>query len=159
MIDDTVAYCGLFCGSCGVYVATMKDDVEDLERIASMMKVRPEEIPCRGCRSGTLSPHCRNCEFKECARGKKLDACEECVDFPCDSLREFQRQLPHRAELFESAEYRKAHGIDAWLRKMAEDYACEKCGTVNSPYYPSCKACGNEPANPFAGRNHALFGK
>lgn len=159
MNDDTVACCGLFCESCGVYIATANNDVVELTRMALMMKVDPKEMPCAGCRSDTLSPHCRECEFRECAAAKKIGNCEDCDGFPCEKLRAFKLKMPHRAELFESAGFRKERGVDEWRKKMAEDYSCGRCGTLNSPYYAACKACGNEPANPFAARNRALFGK
>jgi len=159
MIKDTVAFCGLFCESCGVYIATKNHDEADLERIALRMKTTKEEIRCEGCLSAVLSPHCRECALKACARSKSLQNCELCGDFPCAKLRDFQAQLPHRAELFESANYRKVQGVESWMRKMTEDYSCADCGAINSPYYVSCKKCGKEPANPFVGRHMSLFKK
>ena len=157
MIDTTVACCGLFCESCGVYIATKADDRAALEGIAQRMKTTSEEIRCLGCRSNTLSPHCRECNFKLCADAKGVANCEDCDSFPCPDLADFQKLLPHRAELFESAAYRKANGIRAWTSKMIEDYSCTECGTVNSPYYIKCKNCGNDPGNPFIARNRSLF--
>jgi Protein of unknown function (DUF3795) len=159
MIKDTVAYCGLFCESCGIYIATKKNDGPELERLAQIMKTTKDKIRCEGCRSSVLSPHCRECGFTACAKTRGADNCEQCGEFPCVKLREFQAQLPHRAELFESAAYRKAHGVEKWLRKMTEDYSCADCGAINSPYYVSCKKCGKEPANPFVGRHLGLFKK
>lgn len=154
---DTIAVCGLFCESCGIHIATRnKDDIE-LERLAAMMKTTKEEIQCDGCRSGVLSPHCRNCEFRSCAQGKQMDNCEECRDFPCESIKDFQKKAPHRAELFESAEYRKNKGIDLWLGKMRKDYSCPICHTINSPYFSRCGKCGSVPCNEFRKRNMSLF--
>jgi hypothetical protein len=156
-MKDSVAYCGLFCESCGIYIATKKGDTDELGRLADMLKVSKEEIPCEGCRSSVLSPHCRNCEFRDCATNRQLANCEDCAEFPCAKLKEFQKQAPHRAELFESAAYRKANGIDRWLEKMKKDYACSSCGTINSPYYGVCKNCGRDPGNEFIGRNTSLL--
>jgi len=159
MIRNTVAYCGLFCESCGVYIATINNDQEELERIATMMKTTKEEIVCKGCRSDTLSRHCRNCFFKQCARNKKIDFCEECKEFPCVKLIEFQKEMPHRAELFESARYRKENGLQKWLKKMEHDYSCPVCGYINSPYYKKCKNCNAEFGNIFVRRNLDLLRK
>ncbi len=158
-MKNSVAFCGLFCESCGVYIATKNNDEKELERIAKMMKTTKEEILCKGCRSDVLSPHCRNCEYKKCAKEKGLLNCEECTDFPCNQLRDFQKQMPHRAELFESATFRKEKGINQWLSKMEEDYSCETCGTINSPYYIVCKKCGNNPGNKFIRRNISFLKK
>jgi len=158
-MKDTVAFCGLFCESCGVYIATQNNDISELQRIAVMMKTTVEEIRCNGCRSSILSPHCRDCEFRSCAKTKKYDNCEECSEFPCSSLQEFQKKAPHRIELFESAYFRKENGVDSWLDKMKDDYSCNTCGTINSPYYVDCKKCGFHPGNEFIKRNSVLFKK
>lgn len=158
-MKDSVAYCGLFCESCGVYIATQNKDDKELERIAQKMKTKKEDIPCEGCRSKVLSLHCRSCKYREYAQNKEIDNCEECHDFPCDELREFQGQMPHRAELFESARFRKEKGVTQWLEKMKEDYSCESCGFINSPYYIICKKCGNDPGNKFIRRNISLLKK
>jgi hypothetical protein len=158
-MKDTVAFCGLFCESCGVYIATEKKDNVELSRIANTLQATLDEIPCKGCRSSVLSPHCRNCDFRACAQKKNYENCEECFEFPCDMLKEFQSKAPHRIELFESALYRKGNGIIPWIEKMKEDYACKSCGTINSPYYISCKKCGENPGNNFIKRNIAKFKK
>lgn len=158
-MKETVAICGLFCESCGIYIATQERNDAELERIAYMMKTNKEEIKCNGCRSTVLSPHCRECEFKRCTKEQNVLNCEDCSKYPCDTLKIFQKQMPHRAELFESANYRKANGIDKWISKMNKDYECKACGYINSPYYGSCKKCGNDPANDFINRNKSFFKK
>lgn len=157
MSRETVACCGLYCESCGVYIATMKDDVADLARIAARMGTTAEEMRCEGCRSATLSPHCRDCGIRACADGKGIDFCEACAEFPCARLEEFRAQAPHRAEIFESARYRKSRGLKAWEALMVSDYSCESCGSLNSPYYAACAKCGRTPPNRFAARHG--FGK
>jgi ribosomal protein L40E len=156
-MKDSVAYCGLFCESCGVLIATRGNDESELSRIAAKMNTTKEEVRCRGCRSSVLSPHCRNCEFRDCAKEKRIEGCEQCADFPCEALREFQKKAPHRVELFESARYRKDKGVEEWLEKMKDDYSCAECGAMNSPYYARCRACGAKPGNRFVARNVALF--
>ena len=157
MIKETVAYCGLFCESCGVYIATQDKNNKELERLADLMKTTKDEIVCNGCRSSTLSPHCRKCNFRSCSQDKNNNNCEDCNEFPCSQITEFQKQMPHRAELFESLKYRKEHGINDWLIKMKNDYACSKCETINSPYYIKCKKCNTDPGNDFIERNYSLF--
>jgi hypothetical protein len=158
-MTETVAICGLFCESCGIYIATKEQNEVELERIATMMKTTKDEIQCNGCRSTVLSPHCRDCDIKKCAISHDVINCESCNSFPCDKLEVFQKQMPHRTELFESANYRKINGIQQWIIKMRKDYACESCEYINSPYYLKCKKCGNDPANNFVKRNQSLFKK
>lgn len=156
-MEPTTAVCGLYCRSCGVYIATINHDLGELERIAAHLGTTADQMPCLGCRSNVLSPHCRHCEFRECASIKGLDNCEDCSQFPCAPLSTFQSQAPHRAELFESCAYRRSQGEKAWLGQMEADYRCEKCGNLNSPYYGNCKSCGHNPGNPFTGRHRELF--
>lgn len=158
-MNETSAICGLFCESCGIFIATKEQNEAELERIATMMKTKKEEIKCNGCRSRVLSPHCRDCDFKKCSSEHNVINCEDCTHYPCDKLKGFQKQMPHRAELFESAHYRKDNGIHKWTIKMKKNYSCESCGYMNSPYYVKCKKCGNDPANNFVKRNKSLFMK
>jgi hypothetical protein len=149
---DLVASCGLFCKSCSVYIASQSDE-NALEIIAKKLNTTKEEMYCNGCRSDRTSLHCRNCEFRNCVHEKGINNCEDCDSFPCETLREFQTKMPHRIELFESSQYRKNCGLTKWLEKMEDDYACQRCKTINSPYYIKCKQCGNLPGNRFIARN------
>ena len=150
--DCTSAYCGLFCESCAVYIAS-KTSKNDLAVLAEKMNTTVEEMHCEGCKSDRLSPHCRSCFFKSCAREKGLEYCEDCSDFPCQKLMEFKEQFPHRNELLVSAKYRKENGIEKWVEKMKNDYSCPNCGTINSPYYYRCKNCGSIPSSQYFIRN------
>lgn len=152
MRNELVANCGLYCGACGVYLATqVGGDV--LEQLASRFGLSPDEMRCEGCRSEVLFAHCRKCDFRECTQSKGIENCEDCSEWPCEKLKNFQTQMPHRAELFESSEYRKANGLEAWFAKMEKDYSCKACGVINSAYNVKCKQCGAMPGNDFIGRN------
>ena len=155
MMDEmkTSAYCGLFCDACAVFIASKKHDVDALNLIARKMGTTAEEMVCYGCRSDRLSSYCRACEFKRCASEKQIDFCSQCQEYPCAKLKEFQVKMPHRAELFESLDYLKTHGLTEWRKKMEEDYACHACQTMNSAYSIACKNCGRMPANGFVERH------
>lgn len=152
MKKDYQAYCGLHCESCSVYIASHFNR-ERLKAIAAKMNVTVEEMHCDGCRADIVSKHCRTCEIKECAVAKGYDSCADCMEMPCNILKEFQCKMPHRAELFDSLEYLKENGIEEWETKMHEDYECDICGTMNSPYYIKCRVCGKVPANMFTHRH------
>lgn len=149
---ELVAHCGLFCGSCSVYIASQGDDTA-LDWIAARFNTTREEMRCNGCRSERLSQQCRDCDFRTCVHEKKIENCEDCSSFPCDNLRDFQTKMPHRIELFASARYRKENGLSMWFDKMYEDYSCNACKVVNSPYYIKCKKCGHAPGNNYIERN------
>jgi hypothetical protein len=147
----TAAVCGLFCESCGAYIATRENTLEPL---AQKFGRPAEEIQCKGCRSDTLSFYCRTmCKMKGCAADKGLQFCSECDAYPCVVLKEFQSQAPHRLELFSSLDYIKENGEEKWLCKMRGEYACAECGTINSIYQFDCRKCGHDPSSPFVERN------
>jgi hypothetical protein len=147
----TAGYCGLFCESCSFYVASL--DEEKLAQKAKETGKTVDEVRCKGCRSDTVTFYCRTCSLMLCAKGRGVGFCSECGEYPCGALKEFQAARPHRLELFASLDYAKENGLKAWREKMEKAYSCEKCGTINSIYEFSCRNCGNEPSNPYVGRN------
>ena len=152
--SQSAAYCGLFCESCSLYVAT-QEEPERLVQLAKRYGKTVDEVHCNGCRSDVLSFYCGTCKIKTCIRAKGLDFCVECNEYPCAMLTEFQALMPHRAELFDSLAYIKENGYDCWREKMKKDYSCEECGTINPTYDMKCRKCGHTPPNPFTERNMA----
>lgn len=148
----TAAICGLYCESCSLYIGTTQDP-QRLQQLSSKFNKPAEEMKCMGCRSETLSFYCKTCEMKTCVKQKELTFCSECEEYPCQILIEFQAQLPHRLELFESLNYIKDNGIDKWFEKMNATYSCIECGTINSPYEFNCRNCGYTPSSEFVKRN------
>ena len=68
-------------------------------------------------------------------------------------LREFQAQLPHRAELFEDGERIRQVGSEQWFEEVRARYTCPECSTINSAYDLACRKCGSDPGSPFAERH------
>jgi hypothetical protein len=94
-----LAYCGLTCDSCPIYLATLEEDDEVRDSmhtsIANLcyenygIRLKPEEIrECDGCKSGTgrLFNWCRNCDIRNCAVSKGEESCALCPDYGCDKL-------------------------------------------------------------------------
>ncbi len=88
------AYCGLDCGSCPTYLATVADDDEKRSETAAFYRkafkfdVTEKDINCDGCPSGseTLFSFCRDCQVRRCCSEKNLDHCGLCPDAPCEHL-------------------------------------------------------------------------
>ena len=54
---------------------------------------------CRGCLTDDeagKTAHCRACNIKECAKGKKIVYCFECSEFPCKALENMDRNYVKR---------------------------------------------------------------
>ena len=96
-----LSYCGINCGECPAYLATKKNDEEEINKIASewssvAMKFSPEEIYCDGCsnekRHFSWVP---NCDIRICCTEKKLENCAYCDDFICEILKNSLEKDPN----------------------------------------------------------------
>ena len=150
--ETLAAFCGLYCGACSVYIASTEDPVR-LARLSARLGTSPEELRCLGCRSEVLGVHCRNCAFKACAKGRGLESCSTCEALPCEELKAFQRERPHRLELWEDLAALRESGAAEWLRAVRDRYVCPDCGMVNSAYDLSCRHCGTSPSCDFVKRH------
>jgi hypothetical protein len=99
---DIVAYCGLTCKNCPIYLATKQENKEEQARMrAEIVKLcekkygihyRLEDITdCDGCRmeGARLFSPSRNCSIQMCAKEKKLENCAYCPGYVCGTLNAF----------------------------------------------------------------------
>ncbi len=140
------AVCGLFCPACNVFIGT-KEDPERLKVMAKHMQRTAEELQCSGCRSEKRCFYCESkCIMSTCARTKGVEFCGACAEYPCNELKTFQAEMPHRIELWKSQERIKAAGYEKWYAEMVEHYSCPACRTLNSAYDIACRKCGMKPS-------------
>ena len=98
-MSEIVAYCGLICHTCPIYVATRQDDGAERARMRTeialllneryTMQVAPEDITaCDGCPSeaGRLFFSCQDCSIRPCARQKGVQTCASCSEYACEKL-------------------------------------------------------------------------
>ncbi|MCK5833873.1 DUF3795 domain-containing protein [bacterium] len=95
---EKLAYCGLDCESCPIYIATKTENPiaraamrEDIARICFEkygMNYTSEEITdCDGCRNdGRLFIECANCAIRACARTREVENCAFCDNYACEKL-------------------------------------------------------------------------
>jgi len=101
-MEENLAYCGLACHSCAIYLATREQDEEKRYKmrvdIAQQIKERygqeckPEDVTdCDGCKTegGRLLSDCKKCEIRKCAREKGIDNCAHCNEYACEKLEKF----------------------------------------------------------------------
>ena len=147
---NLVACCGLYCGSCGIYLATHENDSDKIVQYAIVLNQLFDETLCDGCRADRKSAHCsKRCKFVECATAKGIWSCAACDVFPCQELTEFQSIMPHRTEIVKSLNRLKEIGWENWLFEMKEKFSCPRCNTVNNAYDIACRKCGNTPGCEF----------
>jgi len=155
---DLAASCGLYCGSCGIYLASQENETEKLLRNALVLNQALNETFCDGCRADRKSAHCsKMCLFINCTFEKGIEFCGACPEFPCKELTDFQSRMPHRVEILESQNRLKEIGWEQWLIEMKENYSCPQCNTVNSAYDILCRNCGFTPGSKFVLRHMELI--
>ena len=97
-----IAYCGLACHSCPIYLATREQDLQKKREIRAEIarkindiykqELRAEDVTdCDGClmEAGRLLSGCHKCEIRKCARGKVIENCAYCDEYACEQLRKF----------------------------------------------------------------------
>lgn len=140
------AVCGLFCLACTFFIGT-KEDPERLKMMAMHLQLPVEELECHGCRSEKRAFFCRKyCKMTKCSVEKGINFCGECPEYPCVELKAFQKEMPHRIELWESQERIKKVGYEKWYAEKTEHYTCTNCRTLNSTYDIACRKCGATPS-------------
>ncbi|HOE64115.1 MAG TPA: DUF3795 domain-containing protein [Candidatus Sumerlaeota bacterium] len=97
-----IAYCGLDCGKCETFIATVNDDDNLREAIAKKWSEQysapfaAKDINCVGCKSaGAKIYYCEQlCEIRKCASAKNIAHCGICDKYPCSILKEFFKMAP-----------------------------------------------------------------
>ncbi|HOX13818.1 MAG TPA: DUF3795 domain-containing protein [Spirochaetia bacterium] len=153
------SYCGLYCGACEVLnlyrdsLATGKPaSWEDLPGALKEVIDPASSIVCRGCKTDLVSPGCRDCVIRACAREKNVEACVLCPDSPCKLVSDrkayisenLEAILPHIKAKFPRAERIRAVGFETWRGEQARRWACPECGTPFTWYQKTCGRCGRE---------------
>jgi hypothetical protein len=92
-LEPHVAFCGLDCADCAVYVATKTGDDNLRQAYAGhesarwKIQIEPARLNCHGCRD--LQPKtgfCATCQVRACALERGLEDCARCGEYPCAKL-------------------------------------------------------------------------
>lgn len=97
-----IAYCGLACHSCAIYLATREQEPKKKRQMRAEIARKINDIykhefeaedvtDCDGClmEAGRLFSGCHKCEIRKCARGKVIENCAYCGEYPCKQLKKF----------------------------------------------------------------------
>ena len=159
---DLMAPCGLYCGVCGVYIAT-RDGNEKLKTImANLYGTKPEDTECLGCMQPDppkkIYGYCRICAIRACVKSKGYYSCHQCGEWPCGMIENFgfvtgarvmTRTIPiWRAKV---AEYGDEKGCVEWARAECERYHCSSCGKPLFRGAQRCRACKRPVADELDG--------
>jgi len=159
---DLMAPCGLYCGACGVYIAT-RDGNEKLKAVmGKLYGTKPEETECLGCMQPDppkkLYSFCETCKIRNCARSRGCYSCHQCKQWPCNMIENFsyvvgtrvmKRAIPlWRAKV---AEHGDEKGSIEWARAECERYHCPSCGKPLFRGAQTCRACKRPVADELDG--------
>lgn len=91
-----IAYCGLDCSKCDVFIATKNNNID---KIKSILNQWQDEIGlvykesdlkgCNGCKSDMVLSYCSNCDIEKCAVSKEVSTCADCINYKCDRIKKF----------------------------------------------------------------------
>jgi len=101
-MEKMIAYCGLICTNCPAYIATQKNDLEALEKLASRWQeelntsLTAEGCMCDGCLATTdrRIEYCSECKVRACAIEKEVENCAHCGEYVCRELEKWFGTVP-----------------------------------------------------------------
>jgi hypothetical protein len=154
--EKLVAACGLYCGACPMYLATVQNSEEKIKGLQKQFggsTLSREDLLCEGCLGGgRLASFCRKCNLRECAAGKPdVKRCSDCSEFPCSKITRFNNDgMLHHSEVLANLRQIKEMGMENWTKHEEERWRCPQCKNTLSWYDPKCPKCG-------ANRSDRLF--
>jgi hypothetical protein len=159
---DLMAPCGLYCGVCGVYIATRDDNEKFKAVMGTLYGTPPEQTECLGCMQpdppDKLYGFCNGCAIRDCVRSRGLYSCHQCDEWPCSLIEEFpfatgvrvmKRAIPLWRE--KAAQWGDQEGSVAWARAECERYHCPWCGEPLFRGARRCRACKRPVADRLDG--------
>lgn len=157
-----MAPCGLYCGACGVYIATRDNNQKFKTVMGNLYGSKPEDTECLGCMQPDppkkLYGFCSECPIRQCVKSKQYYSCHQCRDWPCNMIENFgvatglrvmKRTIPIWRE--KVAEYGDEEGSVQWAQAECERYHCPSCGKPLFRGAQRCRTCKTAVADELDG--------
>jgi len=159
---NLMAPCGLYCGVCGVYIATRDNNRKFKEVMGNLYGTSPEETACLGCMQPDppekLYGYCRMCFIRDCIKSRGFYSCHQCSDWPCDMIKNFGMATGRRVMMQTIPVWREKaavlgdeKGSVEWARSVCERYHCPSCGAPLFRGAQRCRACKAQVAEDLDG--------
>ena len=90
--DKMIGICGDNCSFCPRYIATQKDNMDELEKVKELwvrLGLRKPDFPAEGLICNGCKPE-NNCAYKElrsCVNARKVKNCGFCDEYPCNIVK------------------------------------------------------------------------
>lgn len=159
-----MAPCGLYCGTCGVYISHRDGNTKFRDILAKLYGSKPEQTACKGCMQEDppecLYVFCTSCKLRDCVKEKGFYSCHQCDEFPCEHVKNFpvpvgrrvmNRTIPKWRKLV--AELGDEKGSVEWARSECERYHCPDCGEPLFRGAITCRSCKRNVSDTLDGTN------
>ena len=159
---ELMAPCGLYCGACGIYIAT-RDKNEKLKAVmGGVYGTKPEETECCGCMQPDppkkLYGYCQECKIRSCVKSKDYYSCHQCDEWPCGVIENFGyatgvRVIKKAIPLWrvKVARHGDKEGSVEWARAECERYHCPSCDEPLFRGSQKCRVCKHDVAEELDG--------
>lgn len=159
---DLMAPCGLYCGACGVYIATRDNNEKFKTVMGNLYGTKPEETECLGCMQPEPPKkryaYCNMCKVRDCVKSKGYYSCHQCSQWPCSLVENFgfatgRRVMKQTIPVWRAnvAEHGDEKGSVEWARSVCERYHCSSCGSPLFRGAQRCRVCGRQVADELDG--------
>lgn len=159
---NLMAPCGLYCGVCGVYIATRDENEKFRTVMGNLYGTKPEETQCLGCMQPDppkkLYGYCTMCPIRDCVRSKGFYSCHQCADWPCSQISGFGLETGKRVMMKTIPIWREKvallgdeEGSVEWARSVCERYHCPTCGKPLFRGAQRCRGCNSQVADDLDG--------
>jgi len=90
-----IAYCGINCTTCPLYMATMNNDALMKQEISLKWGklynrlIDIKDMECYGCKSSKKFCLSNECNITTCNISKGIETCSQCSTYPCERINKF----------------------------------------------------------------------
>lgn len=103
---------------------------------------------CLGCfdNSESKPESCKKCKKKKCVTEKGLDYCFQCEDYPCLTIKNFNKRYldRYKVNLKDNLQFALENGIIRFMDREISKWKCTQCGGVINMHDKLCSECGRD---------------
>jgi hypothetical protein len=143
---NLLAPCGLYCGVCAIHIADKENNSKFKEILVDVYKPFSksiEDIKCKGCMSENqedIFGYCKMCPIRDCIKGKEIESCHQCDDFPCKYIDKFPVPVGKKVILRTIPQWKEL-GTEKWVEAEEKRYHCPECGNSLFRGAKRCNEC------------------